>query len=114
MPKDKIIIEDYRKKSSDVKKQIREIKNSYTEEERFRDMEQFKNLKALCMKEADCVGDDRMFRKGNQEKKHREHRKYSLGNLRRNKVIESFPPERQTAILSFSSIILYSSIAFLI
>ena len=70
-------------------KEIKEIKNSYTEEERFRDMEQFKNLKALCMKEADCVGDDRMFRKCNQEKKHREHRKYSLGNLRKNKVIES-------------------------
>lgn len=70
-------------------KEIREIKNSYTEEERFRDMEQFKNLKALCMKEADCVGDDRMFRKCNQERKHREHRKYSIRNLKRNKVIES-------------------------
>ena len=31
----------------------------YTEAERFRDMEQYKRLKALAQKESDCVGDDR-------------------------------------------------------
>ena len=69
---------------------IKEIKDTYTEEERFRDMEQFKNLKALCMKEADCVGDDRAYRKCNiEEKKHRDYKKYLLGKRYRNSVIES-------------------------
>ena len=37
-----------------------------------------------------------------------------IDNYARALIIESFPPDRQIAILSFSSIILYSSIAFLI
>jgi lipopolysaccharide biosynthesis glycosyltransferase len=39
------------------------IKDNYTEEERFKDMENDKKLRALARKECDCVGDDRKFRR---------------------------------------------------
>ncbi len=39
---------------------IKNIKDNYSEEERFRDREQYENLKALAKKESDCVGDDRI------------------------------------------------------
>lgn len=39
---------------------IRKEKDTYSEEEKFKDMEQFKNLKALAQKEVECVGDDRI------------------------------------------------------
>ena len=39
---------------------IKNIKENYSEEERFRDREQYENLKALAKKESDCVGDDRI------------------------------------------------------
>lgn len=39
--------------------QIQKIKNDYTEEEKFADMEVEKNLIALAKKEEECVGDDR-------------------------------------------------------
>lgn len=42
---------------------IQSIKNTYTEEERFRDMKTGKNLLNLAQKECDCVGDDRKFRR---------------------------------------------------
>ncbi len=42
---------------------IIKIRDSYTEEERFQDMEQFKKLQELAQKESDCVGDDRSFRR---------------------------------------------------
>ena len=48
---------------------ILQIKDSYTEEQRFNDVQQYKNLKALAQKEADCVGDDRMNRKNNKIEK---------------------------------------------
>ena len=41
---------------------IQKIKNEYTEQERFRDMEMGKNLVALAQKESDCVGDDRIIK----------------------------------------------------
>jgi len=41
---------------------ILEIKESYTEEQKFKDMESDKKLRALAQKECDCVGDDRRFR----------------------------------------------------
>ena len=46
------------------------IKNNYTEDERFRDMKQYENLKLLAQKETDCVGDDRIYARGliNEEK----------------------------------------------
>lgn len=40
--------------------EIKEIKENYSEEERFRDRQQYENLKALAKKESDCVGDDRI------------------------------------------------------
>lgn len=42
--------------------QIKTIKDNYTEEQRFRDMETGKNLLNLAQKESDCVGDDRRCR----------------------------------------------------
>ncbi|MCR5147100.1 MAG: 1-acyl-sn-glycerol-3-phosphate acyltransferase, partial [Clostridia bacterium] len=45
---------------------ICKCKEEYTEEQRFADMQQFKNLKALAQKESDCVGDDRLNRKNSQ------------------------------------------------
>lgn len=42
---------------------ILEIKENYTEEEKFEDMESDKKLRALAQKECDCVGDDRKYRR---------------------------------------------------
>lgn len=39
---------------------IRNEKDTYSDEEKFKDMEQFKTLKALAQKEVECVGDDRI------------------------------------------------------
>ncbi len=46
-------------KKTEFFKEIQKIKNDYTEEERFADMETEKKLVELAKKEADCVGDDR-------------------------------------------------------
>ena len=45
---------------------ICKVKENYTEQDRFNDIQQYKNLKALSQKESDCVGDDRLNRKSNQ------------------------------------------------
>lgn len=42
--------------------EIQSIRDSYTEEERFRDNQAHERLKRLAKKESDCVGDDRRFR----------------------------------------------------
>lgn len=42
--------------------EIQSIRESYTEEERFRDNQSHERLKRLAKKESDCVGDDRRFR----------------------------------------------------
>ncbi len=42
---------------------IKQIKENYTEEERFRDRETDQNLRELAQKECDCVGDDRMYKR---------------------------------------------------
>ncbi len=55
-------------------KELLNIINSYTEEERFRDMEVFKNLKGLAQKETDCVGDDRLLARVFEEPKQSEER----------------------------------------
>ena len=49
---------DYSKKT-EYYKDILTIKQNYSEEEKFRDMEQYKNLQKLAKKETACVGDDR-------------------------------------------------------
>ncbi len=56
-------------KKTDYLHQIQKIKNNYTEEDRFNDIEMFKNLSNLAQKECDCVGDDRRFRQRNPEGK---------------------------------------------
>lgn len=43
--------------------QIQRIRESYTEEDRFRDNQSHERLKRLAKKESDCVGDDRRFRR---------------------------------------------------
>lgn len=50
-------------KKTEYYNEICKIKENYTEEERFRDMQQFKTLKELAQKEANCVGDDRNYRR---------------------------------------------------
>ena len=52
---------DYAKETPFFDK-IMEIKENYTEEDRFNDMEQDKKLKHLAKRESDCVGDDRKNR----------------------------------------------------
>lgn len=42
---------------------IQSIKENYTEEEKFKDMESDKKLRELAQKECDCVGDDRKYRR---------------------------------------------------
>ena len=44
---------------------ICQLKDNYTEEQRFKDKEQYEKLKSLAQKESDCVGDDRLNRKNN-------------------------------------------------
>lgn len=43
--------------------QIQEIRDSYTQEQRFKDLEGDKRLRRLARKESDCVGDDRKNRR---------------------------------------------------
>ena len=43
---------------------IQEIKESYTEEQKFKDSQEDKKLRKLAQKECDCVGDDRKYRRG--------------------------------------------------
>lgn len=50
-------------KKTEYYNEICKIKENYSEEERFNDMQQFKTLKNLAQKEADCVGDDRNYRR---------------------------------------------------
>ena len=57
-------------------KQIDEIRKNYTEEERFKDMEQYKKLQDLAQKESDCVGDDRKDRRDADDMKHKKHKRY--------------------------------------
>ena len=45
-----------------------EIKQNYTEEERFQDREGDRKLRELAQKESDCVGDDRGMRGVRNEK----------------------------------------------
>ncbi len=47
---------------------IKAIKDNYTEDERFKDMETGKKLLDLAQKECDCVGDDRKYRNSAIEK----------------------------------------------
>ena len=42
---------------------IQDIKNNYTDEEKFEDREKDQKLRELAKKESDCVGDDREYRR---------------------------------------------------
>lgn len=50
-------------KQTEYFNKIMEIRESYTEEDRFKDIEQDKKLRRLAKKESDCVGDDRKSRR---------------------------------------------------
>lgn len=52
---------DYAKRTEFFNK-IKEIKENYTEDAKFADMESDKELRKLAQKECDCVGDDRINR----------------------------------------------------
>ena len=61
-----ILYKDYfweNAKKTDFIDTILNIKNNYTDEERFDDMEKDKMLRELAKKESDCVGDDRENRR---------------------------------------------------
>lgn len=53
----------YYAKRTEYYEYICELKDNYTEEERFKDKEQYENLKRLAQRESDCVGDDRINRR---------------------------------------------------
>lgn len=55
-------------KKTEFYNEISKSKETYTEEERFKDMEQYKKLKELAKKESNCVGDDRLKQKDTIEK----------------------------------------------
>lgn len=46
---------------------IKEMKDNYSEEEKFKDREDDRKLRELAQKESDCVGDDRSFRRKQYE-----------------------------------------------
>lgn len=46
---------------------IQKIKENYSDEEKFKDMEADKKLRQLAQKECDCVGDDRVSRRENRK-----------------------------------------------
>ena len=74
---------DYAKKTEYYDELIN-MKENYTEEERFRDMSQYKSLQKLAKKETSCVGDDRTkFYEGGEMEK-------SEDRLRILKKIEEF------------------------
>ena len=59
---DDVLYEEYfwkYAKKTEFYKEILNIKENYTEKEKFRDQEQFKSLVRLCKKETSCVGNDR-------------------------------------------------------
>ena len=61
---DDVLYQDYfwkYAKRTDFYETIVNMKETYTEQEKFRDQERFKNLVKLCKKETSCVGDDRRF-----------------------------------------------------
>ena len=67
---DDILYEEYfwqYAKKTEFINDIQLIKATYTQEDRFRDMEMGKNLLALAQKECDCVGDDRAYRRHIEE-----------------------------------------------
>lgn len=55
-------------KKTEFYNDIKKMRDTYTDEMKFADMEMFKNLKALCSKESSCVGDDRKFHMLNKKK----------------------------------------------
>lgn len=61
---DNVLYENYfwqYAKKTEYYEDILKLKNMYTDEERFRDMKQYEDLKKLAYKETSCVGDDRKF-----------------------------------------------------
>lgn len=67
---DDILYEEYfweYAKKTEFYDQILMLKEDYTDEERYRDLETGKRLIALAQKECDCVGDDRVNKKKQEE-----------------------------------------------
>ncbi len=69
---DNVLYQDYfwkYAKKTEFYNEIMEMRNTYSKEDKIRDMEQFKVLKNLCDFESDCVGDDRKYLKSEAENK---------------------------------------------
>lgn len=63
---DNILYEEYfwkYAKETEFYEEIKKIKDTYSEEQRFTDRKQYEDLKLLAKKESDCVGDDRTQRR---------------------------------------------------
>ena len=68
---DNVLYQDYfwnYAKKTEFYEDLLSIKQSYTDQEKFRDMEQYKNLQKLAKMETSCVGDDRSKYKEEMEK----------------------------------------------
>lgn len=84
---DNILYEEYfwqYAKKTEFYEEIKKIKDDYSEEQRFIDMQQYENLKILAQKESDCVGDDRAGRKSRIRRF-----KYIRKNRRRKGIVGS-------------------------
>ena len=69
---DNVLYQDYfwkYAKKTEFYDEIMEMRNTYSKEDKIRDMEQFKVLKNLCDFESDCVGDDRKYLRTEAENK---------------------------------------------
>ena len=80
-------------------KEIKSIKDNYSEEERFRDREQYENLKLLAKKESDCVGDDRISKRKLDEINENA-RRWTLKTLikRDNSTLETILEDREEGL----------------
>lgn len=99
---DNILYEEYfwqYAKETEYYEDIKNIKETYSEEQRFIDREQYENLKALAKKESDCVGDDRIPKRKLDEINENT-RRWTLRTIlkRDNSTLESILEDREEGI----------------
>lgn len=99
---DGILYEEYfwqYAKETEYYEEIKNIKDTYSEEQHFIDREQYENLKALAKKESDCVGDDRIP-KGKLDAINENTRRWTFRTLlkRDNSTLESILEDREEGI----------------
>lgn len=99
---DGILYEEYfwqYAKETEYYEDIRNIKDTYSEEQRFTDREQYENLKLLAKKESDCVGDDRIP-KGKLDEINENTRRWTFRTLlkRDNNTLEAILEDREEGL----------------